>query len=321
MPSRSRGIRILLTLLALAFAAALVGAAAIYFTLLRDLPEMKSVAEYHPALTSRVLDREGRLIGEFYDERRSLVPYEDVPRHTVLAFVAGEDAHFFEHEGIDYLGILRAAWVNLAAGGEVKQGGSTITQQTVKGLLLTPERKMQRKIKELILARRLEQHLSKEDILYLYLNQIYFGQGAWGIEEAARTYFGKSASELGVSESALLAGLPQRPSDYSPTTNPRAAERRRRYVLQRMRVEDFIDEEIFRTELANPPELRTAEDRVQREAAQADEAQWSSLLSVGSSVLGAFLGGRRGGVFEGGGAIVLDGLFEEVGDPVEEDGV
>jgi len=262
MPSRSRGIRILLSLLALAFAAAVVGAAAIHFTLLRDLPEMKSVAEYHPALTSRVLDREGRLIGEFYDERRSLVPYDDVPRHTVLAFVAGEDAHFFEHEGIDYLGILRAAWVNLAAGGEVKQGGSTITQQTVKGLLLTPERKMQRKIKELILARRLEQHLSKEDILYLYLNQIYFGQGAWGIEEAARTYFGKSASELGVSESALLAGLPQRPSDYSPTTNPRAAERRRRYVLQRMRVEDFIDEETFRTELANPPELRSAEDRV-----------------------------------------------------------
>ncbi|MBW2315514.1 MAG: PBP1A family penicillin-binding protein [Deltaproteobacteria bacterium] len=262
MPSRSRGIRILLTLLVVAIVGGAVGLGVVYFTLLRDLPEMESVAEYHPPLTSLVLDRKGRLIGEFYDERRRLVAYEDVPRHTVLAFVAGEDASFFEHEGIDYMGILRAAWVNLAAGGEVKQGGSTITQQTVKGLLLTPERKIQRKIKELILARRLEQQLSKEDILYLYLNQIYFGQGAWGIEEAARTYFGKPASELGVSESALLAGLPQRPSDYSPTSNPRAAERRRRYVLQRMRVEGFIDEETFRSELESPPELKAPEDRV-----------------------------------------------------------
>jgi len=262
MPSRSRGIRILLALVFLAVAGAAVGVGVIWFTLLRDLPEMASVEEYRPPLSSLVLDREGRLLGEFHEERRRLIPYEEVPRHTVLAFVAGEDASFFEHEGIDYMGILRAAWVNLAAGGEVKQGGSTITQQTVKGLLLTPERKIQRKIKELILARRLEQQLSKEDILYLYLNQIYFGQGAWGIEEAARTYFGKSARELDVSESALLAGLPQRPSDYSPTSNPRAAERRRRYVLQRMRVEEFIDEKTFREALDNPPELKPHEERV-----------------------------------------------------------
>ena len=262
MPSRSRGIRILLVLLVLAVVGVAAGGAVVYFTLLRDLPGMDSVSEYHPALTSRVLDRKGRLIGEFYEERRTLVPYDEIPRHTVLAFVAAEDAGFFEHEGIDYMGILRAAWVNLAAGGAVKQGGSTITQQTVKGLLLTPERKIQRKIKELILARRLEHKLSKEDILFLYLNQIYFGQGAWGIGEAARTYFGKPVSELTVSESALLAGLPQRPSEYSPTSNPLAAERRRRYVLQRMRVEGFIDEETFRTALEGPPELRPPEDRI-----------------------------------------------------------
>ena len=261
MPSRSPGIRILLILLVVSLVGATAGGAFIYFALLSDLPGMKSVAEYRPPLTSRVVDRKGRLIGEFSDERRLLVAYEDIPRHAVLAFVAGEDAAFFEHEGIDYMGILRAAWVNLAAGGEVKQGGSTITQQTVKGLLLTPERKIQRKIKELILARRLEQQLSKEDILYLYLNQIYFGQGAWGIGEAARTYYGKPVGELTVSESALLAGLPQRPSEYSPTSNPRAAERRRRYVLQRMRVEGFIDEETFRTSLEDPPELRAPQDR------------------------------------------------------------
>jgi penicillin-binding protein 1A len=256
MPTRTQGIRILLVLLVAAVVGGLAVVGAVYVTLLRDLPDMQSVDEYQPPLTSRVLDREGRLIGEFYEERRALVPYEEIPRHVVLAFVAGEDAAFFEHEGIDYMGILRAAWVNLAAGGEVKQGGSTITQQTVKSLLLTPERKIQRKIKELILAHRLEQRLSKEDILYLYLNQIYFGQGAWGIEEAARTYFGKSTSELDLSEAALLAGLPQRPSDYSPTSNPRAAERRRRYVLQRMRVEGFVDEETFREALESPPELR-----------------------------------------------------------------
>jgi len=264
---RSRGLRILLVLLGLSVVAAVGGAAVVYLTLLRALPDLESVADYRPPLTTRVVDREGRVIGEFYDERRFLVPYEAIPRHVVLAFVAGEDAAFFRHEGLDYAGILRAAWVNLLAGGEVKQGGSTITQQTVKGLLLTPERKIQRKIKEMILARRLEQDFSKEDILWLYLSQIYFGQGAWGIGEAARTYFGKHVSELTVSEAALLAGLPQRPSDYSPVSNPEAAERRRRYVLQRMRAEDFIDEETFREALDSSPALREDDDEVRQAAA------------------------------------------------------
>jgi penicillin-binding protein 1A len=268
MPTiRSRGIRILLVLLILAVVAVAGGAGVLYLTLLRDLPDMDSLAEYSPPLTSRVVDRHGKLIGEFYDERREIVPYEAIPRHTVLAFVAGEDAAYFRHTGLDYMGILRAAWVNLAAGGEVKQGGSTITQQTVKSLLLTPERKIQRKIKEMILARRLEQKLSKEDILWLYLNQIYFGQGAWGVGEAARTYFGKHVSELTVSESALLAGLPQRPSEYSPTSNPKAAERRRRYVLQRMRVEEFIDEETFREALDEQPKIVPDEERVEAQVA------------------------------------------------------
>ena len=125
------------------------------------------------------------------------------------AFVASEDSAFFEHSGIDYVSILRAAWVNLRAGGEIKQGASTITQQMVKGLLLSPERKFRRKIREMILAHRIEQRFSKEEILYLYLNQIYFGHGAYGIGEAARTYFGKTVGDLDVSEARAARRAPE----------------------------------------------------------------------------------------------------------------
>ncbi len=253
--------RVLVGLFVLGVVGAAAGWGVIYFTLLRDLPDIERIEDYRPPLASRVYDVEGRLIGEFADERRMLVTSDEIPRHVVLAFVAGEDASFFEHHGLDYVGILRAAWVNLAAGGEIRQGGSTITQQTVKSLLLTPERKIRRKIKEMILARRLEERFSKDEILFLYLNQIYFGQGAWGIGEAARTYFDKSVSELDVSEAALLAGLPQRPSDYSPVSNPEAAERRRRYVLGRMQAEAFIDEATYEEALARPPELAVDADR------------------------------------------------------------
>jgi penicillin-binding protein 1A len=177
-------------------------------------------------------------IGEFYNERRVLVPYAEIPRHVVLAFVASEDSTFFEHQGIDFQSILRAAWD--FAGGSA--GGSTITQQTVKSLLLSPERRFDRKVKEMILARRLEQHLTKDEILALYLNQIYFGGGAWGIGEAARTYFGKKVGELTVSEGAMLAGLPKAPSRFSPLGNYEAADNRRQYVLGRMVAVGFIDQ-------------------------------------------------------------------------------
>ncbi len=229
---------------------------ALYQALLADLPELRGLADYRPPLTSTVFDRNGRLIGEFYEERRRLVTAQDLPHKLVLAFVAGEDANFFAHKGLDYMGILRALWVNLRAGGHIRQGASTITQQTVKGLLLTPERKWGRKFKEMILARRIEERFSKEEILFLYLNQIYFGHGAYGVAEAARTYFDKDVSKLTLSEAALLAGLPQRPSDYSPRNNPEAAEMRRRYVLRRMFEEGFIAEGEYETTLAQPPELR-----------------------------------------------------------------
>jgi len=253
--SRSRSVRLLLALgacLALGFAAAW---GALYLGVLRDLPDLRSLQDYRPLLSSRVYDRAGRLIGEFYDERRFLVPLEAVPEHVIRAFVASEDDAFFQHQGLDYRSIVRAAWVNLRAGGEIRQGGSTITQQVAKTLLLTPERRYTRKLKDMLLARRIEQRFSKEEILYLYLNQIYFGHGAYGIGEAARTYFGVTPGELSISQAALLAGLPRAPSSYSPYRDPQAAEARRQYVLRRMYEEGYVNESSYEESLADRPAL------------------------------------------------------------------
>jgi penicillin-binding protein 1A len=267
MALRSRSARILLALGGLAVVAGIAGWIAFYVLFLRDLPDLTTLADYRPLLASRVLDREGRLIGQFYDERRTLVGLDELPEHVVQAFVASEDDAFFEHSGLDYRGILRAAWANLQAGGEIRQGGSTITQQVAKTLLLSPERRVTRKVKDMLLARRIEQHFSKEEILYLYLNQIYFGHGAYGIGEAARSYFGIPAGELDVSQSALLAGLPQAPSAFSPHRNPQAAERRRRYVLRRMLEEGYLHEAAYEQYLAAPPELREPPEAPDIEAA------------------------------------------------------
>ncbi len=252
---RSRGLAILLALAGLLAASGVGGATFAYFYLLHDLPDLRSIRDYRPPQSSRVLDRSGREIGEFFSERRRLVPLEAVPRHVIDAFVAGEDSAFYEHAGIDFPSILRAAWVNLRAGGEIRQGASTITQQVVKGLLLTPERHYRRKIREMILARQIEQRFGKEEILYLYLNQIYFGHGAWGLGQAARTYFGKEVGGLTVSEGALLAGLPKAPSRFSPFASPEEAEKRRRYVLSRMLEDRRLDAETYAAALAERPRL------------------------------------------------------------------
>jgi penicillin-binding protein 1A len=262
---RSGGFRIALVAAALLVLVTGAGAVAFYVAFLRNLPDLQRIEDYRPPVTSRVLDRKGRLIGEFYQERRRLVPIDEIPRHTQLAFVAAEDSSFYEHGGIDYASILRAAWIDLTSG-QIRQGASTITMQLVKQLLLSPERHFRRKIREAILARRLEQHFSKDEILYLYLNHIYFGEGAHGIGEAAYTYFDKPVSQLSVAESALLAGLPQRPSAYSPFRHPEAAERRRRYVVERMFADQMIDEATY-TEALTPPELHPPEERERMAAA------------------------------------------------------
>jgi penicillin-binding protein 1A len=250
----SRGVRVLLAAAGLFVCAGAAAAVAFWWAFLRDLPDLETLDDYRPALASHVYDRHGVPIGEFYNERRVLVPYAAIPEHVVMAFVAAEDSTFFAHEGIDFASILRAAWKNLLAGEKV-QGGSTITQQMVKSLLLSPEQTYTRKMREMILARDIEHRFSKQEILYLYLNQIYFGHGAHGIGEAARTYFGKNVGELGVSEAALLAGLPKAPSRYSPHANPAQAERRRRYVLDRMLEERFIDAASHDAAVAQPPTL------------------------------------------------------------------
>lgn len=216
-----------------------------------NLPQIITVEDYKPLVVSKVFDIEGKEIGEFFREKRIVVPYEKIPRHVVNAFIAAEDSSFFDHAGINPTAIFRAMIANIKAGRKV-QGGSTITQQVAKSLLLTPEKTYTRKIKEAFLALDMEQNLSKEEILYLYLNQIYLGQGAYGIQAAAETYFRKTVEDLTIAEAAILAGLPQAPSRYSPTRNPSRAKARQKYVLGRMAYEEFISE-TQKEELINTP--------------------------------------------------------------------
>jgi penicillin-binding protein 1A len=234
------------------------GAATFYALIVRDLPRVQSLRDYTPNLGTRVLARDGRRIGELFREHRIVVPIEAMPEHLVHAFIAAEDDAFYRHEGLDYPGILRAAIANLRAG-EVRQGGSTITQQVAKTLLLSSDRTYVRKLKDMVLARRIERSLDKNEILYLYLNQIYLGAGAYGVEAAAQTYYGKSASELTLGEGALIAGLVPAPSLWNPFRSAAEAKRRQRLVLRRMREQGYIDADRYQAALAE--ELRFAQRR------------------------------------------------------------
>jgi penicillin-binding protein 1A len=207
-----------------------------------DFPPIESVAAYRPSVTSKIFDRNNRVVGEIYLEKRNVVPFGTIPPHVVNAFVAAEDANFFKHRGVDYFAIVRAIFKDVLSGG-FAQGASTITQQTVKSLFLTPEKSIGRKLKELILAYRIEKKLTKEEILYLYLNQIYLGDGAYGVEAAAQTYFSRGVSTLTVAEGALLAGLAQAPTRYSPRGHIDKAKARQRYVLRRMAEVGFLDKD------------------------------------------------------------------------------
>ena len=205
-----------------------------------NLPYIGSLKDYHPPIISEITGSEGEVIGRFWDEKRIVIPLERMPRHLIQAFVAAEDDRFYEHKGVDFYSIFRALLKNIRAG-KIAQGGSTITQQVTRSLLLkNPERTYRRKAREALLSLQIEKAFSKERILFLYLNQIYLGHGAYGVEAAARTYFGKPASELTLAESALLAGLPQAPSRYSAFRNFDLAKNRQRYVLDRMVKEAYI---------------------------------------------------------------------------------
>jgi penicillin-binding protein 1A len=250
-PPRRRHLlaRLLVAFFVLVAIVALAGAAAAvvgYRHFARGLPDIPSLAEYRPPVVTEIVSADGALAGELFEERRKVVPYDRIPRRLVQALIASEDKTFFEHHGVDWIGTLRAA-VNTYVLRHRVQGGSTITQQTAKSLLVSAEgfeegtkRNLRRKVRELILARRLEAAFDKQEILWLYLNGVFLGHHSYGVEAAAENYFRKDVSDLTLAEAALLAGLPQAPSRYSPFINPEAAKQRRRYVLRRMFEEGFI---------------------------------------------------------------------------------
>jgi penicillin-binding protein 1A len=215
-----------------------------YYFFSQDLPSVTALKDFRPSIVTKVYASDGQLIGEYFVERRVLAKYEKIPKMLVLAFVAAEDDDFFEHPGIDIRGIIRAFIHNIQAG-RVVEGGSTITQQLIKTLLLTPTVDISRKIKEAILAYRIENYLSKEEILYLYLNQIYLGYGAYGVEAASEIYFGKSVEELNLAECTLLAGLPKAPDRFSPYRHWELSKERQKYVLSMMVKEKYITQEIM----------------------------------------------------------------------------
>lgn len=207
--------------------------------MLLGLPEISSLKSYNPPMVTEVLDSDHRPIAYWYKEKRWPVPISRMPDRLVQAFLAAEDARFYEHPGIDFMGVIRAIVKNVEAGGIV-QGASTITQQITRSLLLTPEKSWLRKIKEAILAWQIDAALTKDEILTIYLNQIYLGQGAYGVESAARTYFAKHVDGLNLAECALFAGLPKAPSRYDPTRHMDRAKKRQEYVLRRMIEEGYI---------------------------------------------------------------------------------
>jgi penicillin-binding protein 1A len=218
---------------------------ALWTELSDDLPPVDELAGYRPPAATLVYSNDGTLIGEFFDERRYPIAVSDIPDRVKNAFFAAEDSAFETHGGVDFLAIGRAFLANLQQD-RIVQGGSTITQQVVKQLLLSPERSYERKLKEVILAQQIEIALTKEKILELYLNEIYFGAGAYGITAAAETYFGVAPGDLSIAQSALLAGLPKAPSRYNPYTRPDSAIARQRYVLRRMRTEGMISDAEYR---------------------------------------------------------------------------
>jgi penicillin-binding protein 1A len=223
---------LLLVALTLVLSGGMLGAFAAFMTYPK-LPSLEVLTDYRPKLPLRIVSDDGKVIGEFGEERRSVVRFKDVPRSLVDAILAAEDERFYQHGGIDYAGVLRAMLVNFVSG-ETRQGASTITMQVAKNFFLSSERTLTRKFNEALLSYKIESNLSKDQILELYINQIYLGQRSYGFAAAARTYFGKDLKQLSIAETAMLAGLPKAPSTGNPITNPRRARARMQYVLERM---------------------------------------------------------------------------------------
>jgi len=235
---------------------AVIGSSILYYILLKELPSIAALKDYRPSIATRVYADNNELIDEFFLEDRKVIKLADVPKIVIQAFVAAEDARFYQHRGFDLQGITRAFYKNIEAG-RIVQGGSTITQQVAKSLYLSSERKYMRKIKEAILAYKIDKYLTKDEIMSLYLNHIYLGHGTYGIEAASHGYFGKSAKYLTLPEAALLAGLPKAPSSYSPFINFDKARQRQTYVLDRMVEDEYITQEEKSRALAIPIKLKS----------------------------------------------------------------
>ena len=207
-----------------------------------SLPDLSVLTDYQPKVPLRIFSLEGQLIGEFGEERRAVVKIDAVPKSMRDAILAAEDDRFYQHGGVDYLGVMRAAFSNFVSGG-ARQGASTITMQVARNFFLSKEKTLTRKFTEVLLAFKIEHSLSKDQILELYLNQIYLGQRAYGFAAASQIYFGKPLEQISLAEMAMLAGLPKAPSSFNPVVNPKRAKLRQQYVLRRMRELNFISDE------------------------------------------------------------------------------
>lgn len=265
MKALSRPLKILVVLLAGMLSAAtlgvfVVGGAYLYFS--PKLPEAGDIGITQFDEPLRIYTADGKLLAKYGLQRRIPVAYQDIPKKVIHAFLAAEDDRFFEHPGVDYQGILRAAW-NLLLTGEKSQGGSTITMQLARNLFLTPQQTYVRKIKEIFIALQMEAAYSKAEILELYLNKIYLGNSAYGVGAAAKVYYDKPLSALTIAQVATIAGLPKAPSYYNPAEHPERAQLRRDYVLRRMHELGYIDDQKYQLALAKPVETvtRVADDR------------------------------------------------------------
>ncbi len=238
-----------------------IGIGGTVWHLSRDLPDVETLHSHQPSLVTHVYAEDGTTIGQFFVERRILTPIDEIPRELRQAVIAVEDARFMEHGGVDALGIIRAFVTNIEAL-QIRQGASTITQQLARSVFLTPERSYTRKIKEAILAIHMEKTLSKDKILELYLNEIYFGHGAYGVAAAAQTYFSKDIAALLAAESAFIAGLPKAPTLYSPFRHPERSQRRLRHVLKRLHDEGFFTSSQYEEAISTPLKYRKREPKV-----------------------------------------------------------
>jgi penicillin-binding protein 1A len=270
MPLVSSLLRYILTAIIGIGTAGVLVVAFVLFSVYPHLPSLDALTDYRPKIPLRIYTSDNELIGEFGEERRNVVKIQQVPKALKQAILAAEDDRFYEHSGIDYVGILRAGLTNIANPTHL-QGASTITMQVARNFYLSSERSLKRKLLEVMLTYKIENNLTKDQILELYINQIYLGQRSYGFATAAQTYYGKNLSELSIAESAMLAGLPKAPSAYNPVVNPKRAKIRQGYVLSRMHYLKFIDDKALILAQNEEPKLKSKKNELNDHAEYAAE--------------------------------------------------